>query len=126
MNRVTAKIAEEVGILFEHDRVDAGTRQQDAQEDAARAAADDADVGGEGLRRAHHATRLRSLSGTYTRFRSSLPWRCARTLASPSASASASSSVTPACTGIRARTLPLTCTTSVISSTVNARGSGSR
>ena len=42
MDGVAAEIAEEVGVLLEHDHVDAGARQQEAQHHAGGSAADDA------------------------------------------------------------------------------------
>jgi hypothetical protein len=43
---VATKVAQEVGMLLEHDHVDAGTRQQEAEHQAARPASDDAATGG--------------------------------------------------------------------------------
>jgi hypothetical protein len=45
MDRVAAKIAQEVGVLLEHRHVDAGARQQIAQHHAGGAAAHDAASG---------------------------------------------------------------------------------
>ena len=45
MNGVAAKVAQEVGVLLEHDDVDAGARQQVAEHEPARAAADDTAAG---------------------------------------------------------------------------------
>ena len=42
MDRVAAEIAQEVGVLLEHDHVDAGARQKEAQHHAGGSAADDA------------------------------------------------------------------------------------
>ena len=44
---VAAEIAEEVGMLLQHDDVDPGARQQKAEHEPARAAADDATARGE-------------------------------------------------------------------------------
>ena len=41
MDRVAAKIAEEVGVLFKHDRVDAGASEQKTEHHPGRAAARD-------------------------------------------------------------------------------------
>ena len=45
MDGVAAKVAQEVGVLLEHDDVDAGAREQEAEHHAGRAAADDAATG---------------------------------------------------------------------------------
>ena len=42
MDRVAAKVAQEVGVLLQHHDVDAGARQQEAEHHAGRPAADDA------------------------------------------------------------------------------------
>ena len=42
MNGVAAEIAQEIGVLLEHDDVDAGAREQEAEHHPARSAADDA------------------------------------------------------------------------------------
>ena len=42
MDGVAAKIAQEIGVLFQHDDVDAGARQQKAEHHAGRSAAGDA------------------------------------------------------------------------------------
>ena len=42
MNRVAAEIAEEVGVLLQHDHVDAGAREQKSQHHPGGAAAGDA------------------------------------------------------------------------------------
>ena len=42
MNRVAAKVAEEIGVLLEHRHVDAGAGQQESQHHSRRAAAGDA------------------------------------------------------------------------------------
>src|SRR5262249_45090590 len=47
MDGVAAEIAEEVGVLLEHDDVDAGARQQEAEHEPARPTADDAATRGE-------------------------------------------------------------------------------
>ena len=47
MNGIAAEIAEEVGMLLQHDDVDAGARQQKAEHEPARPAADDATARGE-------------------------------------------------------------------------------
>ena len=47
MNGVAAKIAQEVGMFFENDHIDAAARQQGAEHEPGRAAADDAALGGE-------------------------------------------------------------------------------
>jgi hypothetical protein len=39
MHGVTAKIAQEIGVFFEHHNIDAGARQQIAEHDAGRPAA---------------------------------------------------------------------------------------
>ena len=41
MDRVAAKVAEEIGVLLQHDHVDAGARQQEARHHAGRPAARD-------------------------------------------------------------------------------------
>ena len=46
MNGVAAEIAQEIGMLLEHDDVDAGAREQKAQHEPARPAADDATARG--------------------------------------------------------------------------------
>ena len=51
MHGVAAKIAEEIGMFLQHDRIDAGAAQQIAQHHAGRTAADDAAPGGDGARR---------------------------------------------------------------------------
>ena len=51
MDGVAAKIAEEIGVLLQHDDVDAGPRQQEAQHHPGRTAADDAATRREGFRR---------------------------------------------------------------------------
>ena len=45
MNRVAAKIAQEVAMFFQHDDVDAGAREKIAAHHAGRAAAHDANAG---------------------------------------------------------------------------------
>ena len=45
MDGVAAKVAQEVGVLLEHDDVDAGARQQEAEHKPARPAADDTATG---------------------------------------------------------------------------------
>jgi hypothetical protein len=45
MNGVAAKVAQEIGVLLKHDDVDSGTRQQEAEHEPARPAADDAATG---------------------------------------------------------------------------------
>ncbi len=47
MDGVAAEIAQEVGVLLEHDHVDAGARQQEAEHEPARPTADDAATGGD-------------------------------------------------------------------------------
>ncbi len=47
MDRVAAKIAQEVGVLFQHHDVDPGPRQQEAEHHARRPAADNAATGRE-------------------------------------------------------------------------------
>ena len=54
MDGVAAKIAQEIGVLFEHDHIDAGARQQEAQHHAGRSAAGDAATRREGFRRHRH------------------------------------------------------------------------
>src|SRR5262249_28051752 len=49
MDGVAAEVAEEVGVLLQHDDVDAGARQQEAGHHAGRAAAGDHAGAGEGL-----------------------------------------------------------------------------
>ncbi len=55
MDRVAAEVAQEVGVLLEHDHASAGAGEQQAEHHAGRAAADDAaiglDVAGIGRRR---------------------------------------------------------------------------
>src|SRR5436305_13936748 len=46
MNGVAAEVTKEIGVLLEHDDVDAGARQQEAQHEPAGPAADDAATGG--------------------------------------------------------------------------------
>ena len=46
MNGVAAEVAEEIGVLLEHDHVDAGPREQEAEHHARRPAAGDAALGG--------------------------------------------------------------------------------
>jgi hypothetical protein len=41
MDRVAAEVAEEIGVLLQHDHVDAGARQQKARHHPGRAAARD-------------------------------------------------------------------------------------
>ena len=53
MHRVTAKITEEILVLFQHDSADPGARQQKSQHDPGRPAAGDA--AGHLLRPAPHA-----------------------------------------------------------------------
>jgi len=50
MDRVAAKIAQEVRVFFQHDDIDAGTREQEAEHHAGRTAADDATTGREMFR----------------------------------------------------------------------------
>src|SRR5262249_52714379 len=40
MDRVAAKVSQEIGVLFEHDDINAHARQQEAQHHAGRASAD--------------------------------------------------------------------------------------
>ncbi len=47
MDGVAAEVAQEVGVLLQHDGPDAGARQQEAQHHAGRAATHDAALGGE-------------------------------------------------------------------------------
>ena len=49
MDGVAAKIAEEIGVLLEHEHIDAGTREQEAQHHSRRTAADDAAANGKGF-----------------------------------------------------------------------------
>jgi hypothetical protein len=42
MNRVAAKVAEEVGMLFKHDDFNSGARQKEPEHHAGRTAAGDA------------------------------------------------------------------------------------
>ena len=42
MDRVAAEVAQEVGVLLQHDDVDAGAREQEAEHHAGRPAAGDA------------------------------------------------------------------------------------
>ena len=51
MHGVAAEIAEEIGVLFQHDRFDSGAPEQIAQHHAGRPAADDAAAGVEGALR---------------------------------------------------------------------------
>ena len=48
MNRVAAKIAEEIRVLLQHHDVDAGARQQKAEHHPRRSAAGDAALRGDG------------------------------------------------------------------------------
>jgi hypothetical protein len=52
MHGVAAKVPQKVGVLFEHDHVDAGAGEQDAEHHAGRPAAGDATAG---LDRRRHA-----------------------------------------------------------------------
>ena len=45
MHGVAAEIAQEVGVLFQHDHIDAGAREQEAEHHPGRPAADDAAAG---------------------------------------------------------------------------------
>ena len=47
MNRIAAKIAEEIRVLFQHHNVDSGARQQKPEHHAGRAAAGDAALCGD-------------------------------------------------------------------------------
>ena len=49
MHRVAAEIAQEVGVLLEDDDVDAGARHEEAEHHAGGAAADDRELGADGL-----------------------------------------------------------------------------
>jgi hypothetical protein len=49
VDRVAAEIAKEVGVLLEHDDVDAGTGQEEAEHHAGRTAASDTTTRGKGL-----------------------------------------------------------------------------
>ena len=49
MDGVAAEIAQEIGVLLQHDDVDAGAREQKAEHHAGRPAADDAAARGEPL-----------------------------------------------------------------------------
>ena len=51
MHGIAAKIAEEIGVLFQHDRIDPGAPQQISQHHAGRPAADDAAAGVDGALR---------------------------------------------------------------------------
>jgi hypothetical protein len=42
MYRVAAEVAQEIGVLFEHENIDSGARQQQSQHHPGRAAARDA------------------------------------------------------------------------------------
>jgi len=42
MNRVAAEVVQKIGMLLQHDHVDAGAREQKAEHQPARASADDA------------------------------------------------------------------------------------
>src|SRR3546814_15080623 len=44
MDRVAPEIAEEIGVLFEHDRLDPGAREQQPRNHPRRPAADDANL----------------------------------------------------------------------------------
>ena len=61
MHGVAAKIAKEIGMLFQHDDVDAGARQQEAKHHSGRAAAGDGAFGGN--RCIRHAHNLRAATG---------------------------------------------------------------
>ena len=47
MDGVAAEVAQEVAVLLQDDRLDAGARQQEAQHHAGRAATHDAALGGD-------------------------------------------------------------------------------
>ena len=49
VNRIATKIAQEIRVFFEHDDVDAGARQQEAEHHPGRAASGYAASGGEGF-----------------------------------------------------------------------------
>ena len=50
MDRVAAKIAQEIRVFFQHDDIDAGAREQEAEHHAGRTAANDATSGREMFR----------------------------------------------------------------------------
>ena len=50
MDRVVAKIAQEIRMFFQHDDIDAGAREQEAEHHAGRTAANDATTGREMFR----------------------------------------------------------------------------
>ena len=50
MDGVAAEVTQEIGVLLQHDNVDAGAGEQKTQHHAGRPAAGDAAAGGEGLR----------------------------------------------------------------------------
>ena len=51
MNSIAAKVAQEIAVLFQHQHLDAGARQQIPQHHAGRTAAGDAAARGNFLRR---------------------------------------------------------------------------
>ena len=55
MDRVAAKIAQEIGMFLQHDHIDAGARQQKPEHHPGRSAADDAAAAGDCLRGLVHA-----------------------------------------------------------------------
>ena len=62
MDGVAAEVAQEIGVLFQHDHIDPGAREQEAEHHPARAAADNATPGGE-LLDGHVRQRLAALWG---------------------------------------------------------------
>ncbi len=50
VDRVAAEIAQEIAVLLQHDDIDAGARQQEAEHHPGRPAAGDAALGGDRLR----------------------------------------------------------------------------
>ena len=51
MNRVAAEVVQKIGMLLQHDHVDAGAREQKAEHETARPAANNATPGGQLLDR---------------------------------------------------------------------------
>ena len=63
MDRVAAEVAKEIGVLLQHDDVEAGAREQVAEHDAGRPAARDAALAPYFSQRSHGALEQRRLDG---------------------------------------------------------------
>jgi hypothetical protein len=50
MNRVAAEVAEEVGMLLQHDYIDSHARQEETEHDAGRTSSSNAATGAQGFR----------------------------------------------------------------------------